>query len=197
MTVTTIILLFLGLVAIILLLLCLPIRIVATVNVMLHEKQSKGTSRLWIGSKNFGLGFEFLPKGCVVFGPHDHPWITLSIPTRTKKTIFRLGTHRKKKRQKRELASLIKLWQAGMGEFHWEYLAIKGRLELQNPMHTGFIMGGLSWISGMIPSPRVDLMIRPYFSSQLNTDLKGQVRFRVQPARFVWQVGITYFKYRK
>jgi len=189
--------LFFSLVGLILLLSIIPIRIVATLNVKLCEKQSNGISRLWVGSKKFGLGFQFLPQRCVVFGPYNHPWFTIPIPARTRKTFHRWGTQRKKKRHKREFSSLIKLWRAGMAEFHWEYLAIKGRLELQNPMHTGLIMGGLSWISGMIPSSRVALMIQPYFSSQLNTDLKGQVRFRVQPARLAWRVGTTYFKYRK
>jgi len=164
---------------------------------MLSEKQSDGTGHLWVGSKKFGLGLELLPQRCLVFGPHDRPWIAVPISARTKKALIRMGTRGKKKRHKGDFSSLIKVWQAGVAELHWEYLAIMGRLELENPMYTGLIMGGLNWISSMIHSPRVDLGIKPYFRSQLNTALKGQVRFRVQPARLAWRVGTTYFKCRK
>ncbi|MFQ6606073.1 MAG: hypothetical protein ACE5DP_00240 [Fidelibacterota bacterium] len=197
MTLPTIIGLFLGTIVFILLLLYLPIRIVATGAVVFSKKQSMGIGRLWLGSKTFGLGLEILPRRCIVFGPHDHPWIKAPLPMRTKKTPTRTGTRRKKKRPKQEFASLLKVWRAGMAEIQWEYLAIKGRLELQNPMYTGLIVGSLNWLAGMIPSPRVNLGLEPHFSPQLNTHLKGQVRFRVQPARLAWRVGTTYFKYRK
>jgi hypothetical protein len=157
-----------------------------------RESQVNGRLQLSLGYKNRGIGISIFPNSSIAFGKYQKPLIFKKIEGELIKSISLKDTATLLKK-----SPSTKLVKSILKTIHWEETSIKGHLGLQNPMHTGMIIGYIHAINGIARPRKLHFSLEPAFLPEVNTNIKGEIQIRFSPIITAIQTGISYVKFRK
>ena len=192
--------LYLLLVLIIILLgsLFLPWKVGARGSINTKSELIQGTGAVTIGGKSFGIMVSFLPEMVLCLGQYHNPWITKSLDGKVKKKPPKVFKEKKKQTFSEQLQKLnqIPLWKklirSTLEKIHWERVYIDGYVGFSSPMTTGLLMGLVAWLKTILPPSKTTIKILPHFNGQSDSNLTGDLLFRLHPAILAISVGWVY-----
>lgn len=173
----------LTLIAFFLLLLSLPINIFFKGSLKSIPDHTRYTAQIQIGGKRFGVMINFIEEMFIGFGPYEKPWFQWTIHRK----LFRF----KKTKSKKGKSSItfpvntfhnIKQYRSAVfSSIKWKTFSLSGVLQLDNPMYTGLLFGGIHTIANGIPNRVSQVTIQPGFQPMRNTNIYGSFRMVILP----------------
>ncbi len=171
------------LVLLILLLLSLPINVLLTGSLKSIPERTSYSARVQIGGKRFGVMYQILDNAFVGFGPYVKPWFQWNVQ---QKSIFgKKDKPKKAKSAKTSSTFTIRKFnqyrEAVFSSIRWKMFSLSGYLQLDNPMHTGLLFGGIHSVMSSIPNRVSHVTIKPGFLPERDTDVTGSLRIVIFP----------------
>lgn len=173
-----------AIVALGIIILLIPIRFQLRGKIISDSSSTIYSGKILVGGKRFGIAYSPTITNNLCFGPYHHPWFHWTITSTLRSNKRKSASSHSPWIPRLKKVVHNRKWRfAFFRSVHWQYLSVKGKIGLENPMHTGILFGAINTISALIP-PKVKktINISPEFNPPLGTDLHGKLNFTFFPA---------------
>ncbi len=174
--------------------LLLPVKVAFSGKIHVNEGIKSGRGSINIGGKNYGIAILPYPRKKILIGNYNRPFFSFFLSDNTKKPKSEKKKSRNKKKKK---PSYLHLFGAILKTLYFDEFNLFGSIGFPNPMHTGWLMGGISLIKSWVSGKQSSLILSPRFNNRFETRLTGNICIKFQPAKVAWYTTISYYKFRK